>query len=135
MLRDQLKDVPFFSSLSKRELTEVAQQTDELDVPEGKSLAREGDFGHEFFVIVDGTAEVVRGDARLAELGPGDFFGEMALVGEERRMATVTAKSPMRVLVMTRESFRAIDRTMPAVHAGIVEAIEARRAAAESTAS
>ena len=135
MLKDQLKDVPFFSSLSKRELTEVAQQTDELDVAEGKRLAREGDFGHEFFVIVDGTAEVVRGDNRIAELGPGDFFGEMALVWEERRMATVTATSPMRVLVMTRESFRAIDRTMPAVQARIVEAIEARRAAAESTAS
>jgi CRP/FNR family transcriptional regulator, cyclic AMP receptor protein len=135
MLRDQLKDVPFFSSLSKRELTDVAQHTDELDVAEGKRLAGEGDFGHEFFVIVDGTADVVRGDSRLAELGPGDFFGEMALVGEERRMATVTATSPMRVLVMTRESFRAIDRTMPAVHARIVEAIEARRAAAGPAAS
>jgi CRP-like cAMP-binding protein len=135
MLRDQLKDVPFFSSLSKRELTDVARHTDELDVAQGKRLAREGDFGHEFFVIVDGTADVVRGDARLAELGPGDFFGEMALVGEERRMATVTATSPTRVLVMTRESFRAIDRTMPTVHARIVEAIEARRAAAGPSAS
>jgi CRP/FNR family cyclic AMP-dependent transcriptional regulator len=135
MLKDQLKDVPFFSSLSKRELTEVAQQTDEVDVAEGKRLAREGDFGHEFFVIVDGTAEVVRGDNRIAALGPGDFFGEMALVGEERRMATVTATSPMRLLVMTRESFRSIDRTMPAVHARIVEAIEARRAAAEPAAN
>jgi CRP-like cAMP-binding protein len=135
MLKDQLKDVPFFRTLSKRELAEVAQQIDELDVAEGKRLAREGDFGREFFVIVDGTAEVVRGDTRIAELGPGDFFGEMALVGEERRMATVTATSPMRVLVMTRESFRAIDRTMPAVHGRIVEAIEARRAATEPTAS
>ena len=135
MLRDQLKDVPFFSSLSKRELTEVAQQTDEVDVPQGKALAREGDFGHEFFVIVEGTAEVVRGDARIAELGSGDFFGEMALVGEDRRMATVTATSPMRVIVMTRESFRAIDRTMPAVHARIVEAIEARRAVTEPSTS
>jgi CRP/FNR family transcriptional regulator, cyclic AMP receptor protein len=135
MLKDQLKDVPFFSSLSKRELTEVAKQTDEVDVAEGKALAREGDFGHEFFVIVDGTADVVRGDTRLAELGPGDFFGEMALVGEERRMATVTATSPMRVLVMTRESFRAIDRAMPAVHTRIVEAIEARRAATQSAAT
>jgi CRP-like cAMP-binding protein len=135
MLKDQLKNVPFFGSLSNRELTGVAQQTDELDVAPGKALAREGDFGHEFFVIVDGTADVVRGDRKLAELGPGDFFGEMALVGEERRIATVTATSPMRVIVMTRESFRAIDRTMPAVHTKIVEAIEARRAAAEPSAT
>ena len=135
MLKDQLKNVPFFGSLSNRELTGVAQQTDELDVAPGKVLAREGDFGHEFFVIVDGTADVVRGDRKLAELGPGDFFGEMALVGEERRIATVTATSPMRVIVMTRESFRAIDRTMPAVHTKIVEAIEARRTAAEPAAT
>lgn len=129
MLRAELKDVPFFSSLSKRELTTVAQQMEEIDIPEGKQLVREGDFGHEFFLIVDGTAEVVRGGARIAERGPGEFFGEMALLDEERRTATVTAKSPMRVLVMTRQNFRALDGTAPEVHATVAEAIEARRAA------
>jgi CRP/FNR family transcriptional regulator, cyclic AMP receptor protein len=129
MLRAELKDVPFFSSLSKRELTTVAQQMEEIDIPEGKQLVREGDFGHEFFLIVDGTAEVVRGGARIAERGPGEFFGEMALLEEERRTATVTAKSPMRVLVMTRQNFRALDRTAPEIHATVAEAIGARRAA------
>ena len=129
MLRAELKDVPFFSSLSKRELTTVAQQMEEIDIPEGKQLVREGDFGHEFFLIVDGTAEVVRGGARIAERGPGEFFGEMALLDEERRTATVTAKSPMRVLVMTRQNFRALDSTAPEIHATVAEAIEARRAA------
>jgi CRP/FNR family transcriptional regulator, cyclic AMP receptor protein len=129
VLRAELKDVPFFSSLSKRELTTVAQQMEEIDIPEGKQLVREGDFGHEFFLIVDGTAEVVRGGARIAERGPGEFFGEMALLDEERRTATVTAKSPMRVLVMTRQNFRALDGTAPEVHATVAEAIEARRAA------
>jgi CRP/FNR family transcriptional regulator, cyclic AMP receptor protein len=129
MLRAELKDVPFFSSLSKQELTAVAQQMEEIDIPEGKELVREGDFGHEFFLIVDGTAEVVRGDARIAERGPGEFFGEMALLDEERRTATVTARSPMRVLVMTRQSFRALNRTAPEIHATVAEAIEARRAA------
>ena len=129
MLRAELKDVPFFSSLSKRELTTVAQQMEEIDIPEGKQLVREGDFGHEFFLIVDGTAEVVRGGARIAERGPGEFFGEMALLDEERRTATVTAKSPMRVLVMTRQNFRALDGTAPEIHATVAEAIEARRAA------
>ena len=131
MFETQLKEVPFFSTLSKRELSTVAQQIDEIDVAPGRVLARQGDLGHEFFVILDGTAEVTRGDTRLAELGPGDFFGEMALVDEERRTATVTATSPMRVLVMTRQAFRAIDRSMPAVHATIVKAIEDRRAATQ----
>ena len=129
MLRAELKDVPFFSSLSKRELTTVAQQMEEIEIPEGKQLVREGDFGHEFFLIADGTAEVVRGGARIAERGPGDFFGEMALLDEERRTATVTATSPMRVLVMTRQDFRALDRAAPGINATIAEAIEARRAA------
>ena len=130
MFEAQLRDVPFFGSLSKRELAMVAQQTDELYVDPGKVLAREGDFGHEFFVIIDGTAEVLRGDEVIAELGPGEFFGEMALLDEERRMATVKAISAMRVLVMTRTSFRGMDRTMPEVHAAVSEAIEKRRAAA-----
>ena len=129
MLQAQLKDVPFFSTLTKRELATVAQNVDEVDVPQGKALAREGELGHEFFVVVEGTAEVVRGDAHLAELGPGDFFGEMALLGEERRTATVTATAAMRVLVMTGHHLRAIDREMPTVHTRIVEAIEERRAA------
>jgi CRP/FNR family transcriptional regulator, cyclic AMP receptor protein len=132
MLQAQLKDVPFFTSLSKRELNSVAQNVDEMDVPKGKVLAREGDFGHEFFVIVEGTADVVRGGAQIAELGPGDFFGEMALLGEERRTATVTASSPMRVLVMTGQHLREIDRANPGVHAKVAEAIEVRRAALQS---
>jgi CRP/FNR family cyclic AMP-dependent transcriptional regulator len=134
MLQAQLKDVPFFSTLSKRELATVAQNVDELDVAQGKALAREGELGHEFFVVVAGTAEVVRGDAHLADLGPGDFFGEMALLGEERRTATVTTTSAMRVLVMTGHHLRAIDREMPTVHTRIVEAIEERRAAMQASA-
>ena len=130
MLEAHLKEVPFFSSLSKREIQEIARATDEVDVKQGEVLAREGDVGQEFFVILDGSAEVVRGDERIAELGKGDFFGEMALVGDEPRMATVSSTSPMRVAVMSRSAFRGFDRSMPAVHARIVEAIEARRAAA-----
>jgi CRP-like cAMP-binding protein len=131
MFESQLRDVPFFSSLSKRELATVAQLTDEIDVEAGRVLAREGDSGQEFFVIIDGTAEVLRGDAPIAELGPGEFFGEMALLGEDRRTATVRAISAMKALVMTRNSFRTIDRSMPQVHAAVVEAITQRRAALE----
>jgi CRP-like cAMP-binding protein len=135
MLEPQLKEVPFFNSLSRKELSSVAQQVDEVDVAAGEELAREGEFGHEFFVIVDGTAEVAREGARIAELGPGDFFGEMALLGDQRRMATVTASSPMRVLVMTRRSFRTLDRAMPAVHSTVCAAIKERREAAQQPAA
>jgi CRP-like cAMP-binding protein len=130
MYKARLKDVPFFGQLSKKELEKIAQQTDEVDVPAGKVLAREGDIGHEFFVIEEGTAEVTKGGERIGQLGPGDFFGEIALLEEDRRTATVTATSPMTLIVMTRASFRAIDRSMPAVHRTVHEAIAARRAPA-----
>lgn len=131
MFEAQLKDVPFFGGLSKRELATVAQLTDEVDVEAGRVLVREGDSGHEFFVIIDGTAEVLRNDAPIAELGPGEFFGEMALLDEDRRTATVRAISAMKVLVMTRKGFRDVDRSMPQLHAAVVDAIKERRAALE----
>jgi len=135
MYEAQLRDVAFFRKLSKRELAAVAQQTDEVDVSSGKELTREGEFGQEFFVIIDGTAEVLLGDSPIAELGPGEFFGEMALVDEERRTATVRAISPMRVLVMTRQSFRDMDRAMPQIHEAVAEAIKERRAALQAVAA
>ena len=127
MLRAGLKNVPFFDGLTKKELEVIAQQTDELDVRAGKVLAREGDVGHEFFVIEQGTAEVTRKGERVRELGPGDFFGEIALLEEERRTATVRATSPMSVIVMTRQSFRQLDHDMPEVHAAVSQAIAERR--------
>jgi adenylate cyclase len=124
----RLQAVPFFSMLKKKDLSMIAQQTDEIDVPEGKVLANEGDLGHEFFVIEDGTAVVTHGGRQVNALGPGDFFGEMALLEEDRRTATVTATSPMKLIVMTRASFRAIDQRLPAIHATVRDAIEQRRA-------
>jgi CRP-like cAMP-binding protein len=123
----RLKAVPFLSKLKKRELELIARQADEVDVPAGKVLARQGDFGDEFFVIEAGTAEVTRDGERIAELGPGDFFGEMALLEADRRNATVTATTPMTVIAMTRASFRAIERSMPHVHQAVQEAIDRRR--------
>lgn len=127
MLEAQLKEVPFFKSLGKKELRAVAQQTDELDVATGKELATEGEFGHEFFIITSGTAEVLQHGEHVRDLGPGDFFGEIALLEEERRTATVKATSPMSVIVMTRQSFRTLDRSMPEVHAAVADAITTRR--------
>ena len=91
MIQERLKAVPFFSSISKKDLAHVAQQTDEVDVPAGKVLMRQGDLGDQFFVVNSGTAEVTHDDEHVADLGPGDFFGEMALLEADRRNATVTA--------------------------------------------
>lgn len=132
MLEAQLKEVPFFNSLGKKELRAIAQQTDELDVKAGKELATEGDFGHEFFIIRSGTAEVVQKGEHVRDLGPGDFFGEIALLEEDRRTATVRAKEPMNVIVMSRQSFRQLDHDMPEVHAAVCDAIAARRSASHA---
>jgi CRP-like cAMP-binding protein len=127
MIKDRLKDVPFFGMLSKKDLELVSQQAEELDVPEGKVLIRQGEIGHEFFVVESGTAEVTIDGQHVRDTEPGDFFGEMALLDEERRTATVTAKTPMTLIVMTRSSFRAMDQTMPSVHKTVHDAIAARR--------
>ena len=127
MDKARLKSVPFFGSISKKELAVVAQQADEIDVPAGKVLAREGDIGHEFFVIDQGSAEVTRGGEHVANLEPGDFFGEMALLEDDQRTATVTASTAMSLIVMTRASFRALDRTHPEIHATVAKAIAGRR--------
>jgi CRP/FNR family transcriptional regulator, cyclic AMP receptor protein len=127
MDQNRLKHVPFFEGLGKKELAFVAQLADEVDVRSGKALASQGDIGHEFFVIETGTAEVTRDGARLGELGPGDFFGELALLEADRRTATVTATSDMALIVITRSSFRTMDKSMPRVHARVQQAIEARR--------
>jgi CRP-like cAMP-binding protein len=127
MNQARLKDVPFFSSLSEQDLATVAQQTDEISVAAGKVLAREGDLGDEFFVIESGTAEVTRGSAPVAKLGAGDFFGEIALIREERRTATVTATSPMVLIVMTGSSFRSLDRSTPEIRETVSKALAERR--------
>jgi CRP-like cAMP-binding protein len=110
-----LSGIALFERLSKDQLAEVARQTDEIDVDAGKRLVSAGRFGYEFFVIEDGTAEVVRGDEHIADLGPGDFFGEMALLGDTVRNADVITRSPMTAMVMTDTAFRSLARQMPEV--------------------
>jgi len=123
----RLKDVPLFGSMSEQDLAAVAQQADEIRVAAGEVLTREGDLGDEFFVIESGTAEVTRGDAPVAQLGTGDFFGEIALIREERRIATVTAKSPMVLIVLTGSSFRSLDRVRPEIRETVSKALAERR--------
>ena len=128
MNQSRLKDVPFFSSLSELDLAAVAQQTHEISVGAEEVVAREGDLGDEFFVIESGTAEVTRGGARVAKLSAGDFFGEIALIREDRRTATVTATSPMVLIVMKGSSFRSLDCAIPEVSERLSNALAERRA-------
>jgi voltage-gated potassium channel len=123
----RLKSIPLFADLSDQDRAQVARWADELDVPEGKHLVDQGRFAHEFFVIEEGTAEVRQGDEKLTELGPGDFFGEIALIESDRRTASVIATSPMQTIVMFGRDFRQMEAQMPSVAARIRQAIEERR--------
>jgi CRP/FNR family transcriptional regulator, cyclic AMP receptor protein len=123
----RLKTIPLFASLSEREREQVAHWADEVDVAEGKHLIDEGQFGYEFFVIEEGNAEVRHGDQTIAQLGPGDFFGEIALIEEQRRTASVIATSPMRAIVMFGRDFRQMESELPEVAARIRQAIEDRK--------
>ena len=96
-----LKGAPLFAHCSKSELGNVALVADEIDMPEGKVLTTEGDPGREFFVLIEGTADVRRNGRKVNTMGAGDFFGEIALVSNRPRTATVTATSPLRLLVVT----------------------------------
>ena len=126
MDQTKLKSIPLFAELDRRELEAISRCADEVDVDEGKHLAEEGDFGHEFFTIQDGDAEVRRGDEVIAQLGPGDFFGEQALSGDAQRNATVIAISPLRAIVMTRSAFRQMRREHPKVCERIEAALAER---------
>lgn len=121
-----LRSIALFDSLPSQARTAIAQHADELDVSEGTELARQGDFAYEFFVIEEGSAEVLRDGERIAELGPGDFLGEMGIVGKVVRNATVRTTSPARVIVMSEQDFRSMSRTNPDVASRITAAVEER---------
>jgi CRP/FNR family transcriptional regulator, cyclic AMP receptor protein len=122
----RLASIDLFSSLAKRERSEIASRADELDISEGTHLVREGEFAYEFFVIEEGEAEVLRGGEHVASLGPGDFLGEMGIVTRAPRNASVVARSPMRVLVMSEQDFRGIAQMFPSVADQIREAVRER---------
>lgn len=123
-----LDEIALFNGLSKDQKAEVARRADEIDVDAGKRLVSAGRFGYEFFVIENGTAEVVRGDQHIADLGPGDFFGEMAILSDTTRSADVITSSPMTAMVMTDSAFRSLARSMPDVAEKIREACRERTA-------
>jgi cAMP-dependent protein kinase regulator len=129
MDESSLRSVPLFESLSSEERRTIAQHADEIEVPEGTELVRQGEFAYEFFVLEEGTADVVRDGERVAELGPGDFLGEMGIVGKVVRNATVVTTSPARAIVTTEQAFRSMRALNPPVAQRIEAAVEERCAA------
>jgi CRP-like cAMP-binding protein len=126
---DALAKAPLFAALSRQELGELAKATEDLEVDEGKALTREGDLGREFFVIVDGDVSVTQEGKEIRRLGAGDFFGEIALIYDNaRRTATVTAASPLRFFVLTRQSFRSLLEHQPDIEEKVMAELEDRLA-------
>jgi CRP/FNR family transcriptional regulator, cyclic AMP receptor protein len=130
--RDQktelIRNVPLFSRCSRAEVKEIAKLADEIDLREGKEMTREGAPGREFFVLLEGVADVKKEGRKINTLGPGDFFGEISLVSRQPRTATVTAASPVRALVVTDYSFRHLLDESPQIKTKVMEAMAERLA-------
>ncbi len=112
---DRLKTIPLFQGLSKSQRERVSTWADEVDLEPGKHLVEQGQFAYEFFVIEEGAAEVTVDGDRVDALGPGDFFGEIALLETERRTASVVTTEPLRCIVMHARHFSSMEQTMPQV--------------------
>ena len=110
---DVLRTVPLFSRCSKKELAAVAQVADELEIRAGKELTVQGQPAREFFILLSGEAVVRRNGRKLRVLGPGEMIGEIALLNDSPRTATVTVTEPSRVLVLTARDFRTLLRELP----------------------
>ena len=123
---EALKRAPLFEGLSKKELAELTRVTEDLQVEAGTVLCREGRLGREFFVIVDGVAEVTKSGKRIATREAGEFFGEIALLMTTKRTATVTAKTPLRCFILTRGDFRRVLDESPGVERKVMQALAER---------
>lgn len=121
-----IRKVPLFAELSKQELELVAGIADELDVPAGKALTREGERGREFVVLVEGEADVDQGGKTINRLGPGDFLGEISLVSNAPRTATVTTTTPARLLVVTEQGFRSLLGQSQQIQLKVLQALAER---------
>lgn len=127
----RLKSIPLFAEVGDEELSQIAPFANEVSVEEGKVLLREGDFSYELMAIEEGSAEVTRGGEHVADLGPGDFFGEMGLLERTLRNATVTATSPMRLITLTGWDLKRVERAAPEAIERVRSALEERRPVSE----
>jgi CRP/FNR family transcriptional regulator, cyclic AMP receptor protein len=123
---DLIRRAPLFSHCSRKELEAIASIADEIDLPKNKTLIREGERGREFFIILEGQADVKKGRRSIRTMGPGDFFGEIALIANTPRTATVVAKTPLRTLVITDRAFRALMDKMPELQGKVMQVLAER---------
>ena len=126
-----LGNVRLFSTCNKRELARIASLVDEVEAPKGKVLVRQGDTGEECFVIAEGKAKATMRGEGTAALGPGSFFGEMSLLDQGPRSATVTAETDMRLLVLGSREFSSLVNEVPTVAVRIMRGLAERLRAAE----
>ena len=125
----RLKSIPLFQEVGDEELAHIAPFATEVSVEQGRELVREGDFSYEFMAIEEGQAEVTRGGEHVADLGPGDFFGEMGLIERTLRNATVTATTPVRLVTLTGWDLKRVERAAPEAMERIRSVLEERRRA------
>jgi CRP/FNR family cyclic AMP-dependent transcriptional regulator len=128
---DHLSQVPLFSALSRRELALVAKRAEDVVVPAGKVLVSEGETGNQFFVIMSGTAKLTRRGRKIATLGPGDSFGELALLDKHPRNATAVAETPMELVVIGQREFAGLIDDVPGFARKLLAAMAARLRAAD----
>jgi CRP/FNR family transcriptional regulator, cyclic AMP receptor protein len=121
-----LRKVPLFAHCSRRELVNVASIGYEDQFPAGQELTREGERGRQFFVLLEGSANVSKGGNEVATMKKGDFFGETALVSHSARTATVTATTPVRALVITDRNFRSLLGRSPSIQMKVLAALADR---------
>jgi CRP/FNR family transcriptional regulator, cyclic AMP receptor protein len=123
---EALRRAPLFEGLSRKQLVQLARVSEDLEVAPGKVLCKEGEIGQEFFVIVDGEVEVTKDGKQLATRAGGEFFGEIALLEDIPRTATVTARTPLRFFVLTRRDFRQLIHDNPDVERKVLRALARR---------
>jgi CRP/FNR family cyclic AMP-dependent transcriptional regulator len=127
-----LKGAPLFEGLSRKELARLARVSEDVEVEPGTVLCKEGEIGHEFFVIVDGKVKITRKGRRVSVRGGGDFVGEIALIEDVPRTATVTAETPVRLFVLTRKDFRHLLDEQPNVERKVMRVLARRLAEVSS---
>jgi CRP/FNR family transcriptional regulator, cyclic AMP receptor protein len=121
-----LRQVPLFADCSKRELREISLVAEEVDLPAGYMLTREGASGQELVVIVEGKADVSRRGRKINSVTSGDFVGEIAIVTESPRTASVKTTEPTYALVLTRQNFRALMKRVPSIQLKVLDSLAAR---------
>jgi CRP/FNR family transcriptional regulator, cyclic AMP receptor protein len=123
----RLKSIPLFQSVPDEELGQIAPFAQEVSVSAGRELVKEGDFAYEFMAIQDGEAEVLRGGDHVADLGPGDFFGEVGLLEKDRRNATVVAKTDMQLITLSGWDMKRLEKLVPEAVDKVRSVIDERR--------